>query len=277
MEGTARGVAPAMKPPPWAAPAVMLLLASCSGSSEGTSAAVTVAPTAMRTRTPERFVLEWPAMNSYEHSLAFVPEGLWAAHGNSGLCSTNDVQDAETLPDGSMRCVLPEVSQLRVGGQALLLGLVTHGFEHDGMYGRYRGVVAGVEAGLTQEQRCCRVRPVALFTQWNHEVYDAATEVVVQGYVTTDLDGDGRTELCVSERRERGPGLFELMDLEERGERWTPTTEDTTRRAYTFDGERLELRAALGARCPTGGYQPFIPLPDYPDGVGWRAQPDAHR
>ncbi|MCB9662401.1 MAG: hypothetical protein H6726_32480 [Sandaracinaceae bacterium] len=260
-----------MKVSPPLALLACLLSASCSRGSQATPSTVAVTPSAARAHVPERYALEWPPMSAYEDSLVFVPEGLSAEHGNGALCHTNDVQDAETLPDGSARCVLPVTSQLIVGGEVLLLGLVTRGFEHDGMYGRYRGVVAGVDAGQTDDGRCCRVRPVALFTQWDHEVYDAGTQVVVQGHVVLDLDGDGRTELCVEERQERGPGLFELMDLEERGERWTPTTEHRARFAYTFDGERLRLLDALSPRCPVAGYQPFIPQPDYPDGVGWRA------
>ena len=77
--------------------------------------------------------------------------------------------------------------------------------------------------------------------------------------------------MSVEERQEQGPGLFEPMDLEERGERWTPTTQHRARFAYTLDGERLRLLPELCARCPVDGYEPFIQQPDYPDGVGWRA------
>lgn len=254
---------------------VVLLLVSCGSAPVVTSGVVGERRPLDAAEVPEvqRFELLWPRMETYAESLAYVPEGLSDTHGDSNICKYNQVTERVKNADGSERCVLQEASATLVGGQPIFFGLLASAFEHDGMYGQYYGVIAGIDAGPTEDGSCCRITPVALFTQWDHAVYDAGTEVTVQGYIVADFDGDQITEMCIEERREAGVGLFELMDLEDQGKKWHPTQQELKRHAYVLDQKRFILAPHLTPLCPDTGYQPFIALPPYPDGVGWRAAP----
>jgi len=115
-------------------------------------------------------------------------------------------------------------------------------------------------------------RPIHTLTQWNQDVVDCATSLTMRRQRSLDLDGDGCDELCVETVEEAGVGLFEVMDLDERGEPWRPVSRARRITAWRWDGDRLARAAALDGDCPRVGYGFFVPRNDYGDALTARAR-----
>jgi len=160
-------------------------------------------------------------------------------------------------------CSLPEGEPLRVGGLVYRTGIHVTGHEWDGMYSHNEVVVLAqaVDGEL---------RPVHAIAQWKQHVPDCYTDILHQRQATSDLDGDGRTELCVESIYEVGEGLFAVMDAK----RWRPQRRERSLRAYRVHPERgLLMRAeGLDARCPRRGYEPFVAHEEVGDSVAWRSR-----
>ncbi len=179
-----------------------------------------------------------------------------------------DVADALRCGDRSAdnppgACALPSGGPLRVGGFTFCTARHTTGHEWDGMYSHDETV-------LIARPSPRGLQVVHAIPQWKEDVPDCFTELLHQRYAIRDLDGDGRTELCVESIHEVGDGLFDVMDAE----RWRPKRRERRLRAYRVHPTRGRLlRAeALDARCPRSkGYEPFAPHETVGDSVAWRA------
>jgi hypothetical protein len=98
----------------------------------------------------------------------------------------------------------------------------------------------------------------SMLSQWVLEVTDGNSTLRQRRQRTADLDGDGRTELCIESIDELGVGLFDLMDLRDQGRRWVPTERTRTIVAMAYDGAKLHRVPTLDGRCPRTGYASFV-------------------
>lgn len=97
-----------------------------------------------------------------------------------------------------IRCYRPGDGKFTVAGVTLLARrLETHN-EHEGRHGGHQSIRLTLPDG----------RFVAQLTQSTHQVDDDMADLFRQGVRIHDLDGDGRTELCVESKPSVGPGLF---------------------------------------------------------------------
>ena len=217
---------------------------------------------------PADFMLTWS-------SQAEAPK-----EGDPGLLFSEDAwNDALTCPESAvevqpashMRCRYGSTAALKVGAGLLWVGVTMADHEFDGMYGHNESLVLIVAPTPTRPARLAHT-----LYQWNHSVVDNRTSVLVRRQRVIDLDRDGVTELCIESVEETGVGLFEVMDLGDRHQRWRPLEKKRALSAWRFDVRAGALRAepSLAARCPRGGYRPFAKTPVVDDPIGWRRDVD---
>jgi hypothetical protein len=239
---------------------MLLLLVGC-----GTT------PPAQRAVTPPPipFELEWDgppgAANPQRGDVRFVvfPEDEWT---RVLPCPRSLAAQQPTAPDRH-RCAFPAASAIAVGGRTLWAAMTRVGHEFDGMYGTEEGVVLLDATAPTI--------PIATLSQWVLDVVDGQSTLRLRRHRTADLDGDGRTELCIESIDEIGVGLFDVMDLRDQDKLWVPITRTREVVAFAYDGTRLQRVPTLNGRCPRSGYSSFVsPLgPDDPgDPFGERRQ-----
>lgn len=218
---------------------------------------------------PAPFTIDWPGTlddvnpRPEEHALALFGEDEW---NRASVCP---LTRAASQPQGAglLRCEHTQVATLAVGVGELWLGVAPEHHEHDGMYSYTENVVILV-AGPQGPPRVAHT-----LVQWRHHVPDCFAEVELRRQRVVDLDGDGETELCIEFVAERGAGLFQVMSLGERHQRWYPAERSRGFSAWSLDtgAARLSRRSTLDERCPRTGYQPFVPTRPYGDAIGWRA------
>jgi hypothetical protein len=161
---------------------------------------------------------------------------------------------------GTRGCEFPWSSAIEVAGIELLAIAVRSSHEHEGMYGMDEDVV------LIDR----RDRPIVVHTlnQWREDVSDCVSTLVQRRIATSDLDGDGQTDLCVESVEERGSGLFVVLDVQ----RWFPTSRSRGIDAFSYDAgrQRLYRRPTLDGSCPRTGYRPLVSTAPWPDPLAWR-------
>ncbi len=112
-------------------------------------------------------------------------------------------------------------------------------------------------------------REVGQLAQWYESVTDCATTLTIRRARSIDLDGDGDRELCVETIEEAGAGLFEVLALEERSQRWYPSTR--TRRVEAFSiGEAMTRLPGADATCPSDRYTFLEAFQPRTGAIAWR-------
>lgn len=224
----------------------LLLLVGCG------RAPVTPPPASSAPTPPTPFELEWDgppgAENPQVGDARFVvfPEDEWT---RVLSCPQALATQQPEAPDRH-RCAFPVASAIAVGGRTVWAAMARVGHEFDGMYGTEEGVVLLDATAPTM--------PIATLSQWVLEVVDGLSTLRLRRQRTADLDGDGRTELCIESTHETGVGLFDVMDLRDQNKSWVPTTRAREVVAFAYDGTRLQRVPTLDARCPRSGYASFV-------------------
>ncbi len=227
-------------------PVVLLLLIGCG------PAHVTAPPARSAPTPPIPFELEWDGPPGAENPQAgdarFVvfPEDEWTRV----LPCPQALATQQPAAPERHRCAFPAASAITVGGRTVWAAMARFGHEFDGMYGSEESVVLLDATAPTI--------PIATLSQWVLEVVDGESTLRQRRQRTADLDGDGRTELCIESIDEAGVGLFDVMDLREQHRMWVPVTRKREVVAFAYDGTRLARVSALDGRCPRSGYASFV-------------------
>lgn len=207
---------------------------------------------------PPEILFDWPDSPKENRALALSEEDAFnIAHD----CPESRVADAR-VPDGH-RCRYPSTATLEIGGQTYWAAATQEASEHDGMYGVNQAIVLFAAQNK-------RLHAVTTFTQWAESVVDCRSTITMRRTHIVDLDRDGRTELCMETVEEEGVGLFYVLELQDKKQRWSPLARQRRIDAYRAEPLHLTRAPELSARCPAQGYAILIDLAPNDDPLAWR-------
>ncbi|MBL4635853.1 MAG: hypothetical protein JKY56_18480 [Kofleriaceae bacterium] len=173
------------------------------------------------------------------------------------------------LPSKSgVRCQYKVSGEVRIGTEIFWAGMTVDSGEHEGMSHRGEEVVI---ARLTKDGG---LGPIHVLKQFDKVVEDAFSAIKMRRYWTGDIDGEagGDHELCIESVSEKGPGLFGVMELDDRGWRWFPVVRSRGITAWAVMGDRIVRRSFLDQKCPRRGYRFFVTPRRGRDSMDWRRQ-----
>lgn len=162
-------------------------------------------------------------------------------------------------------CTYGSTTPLPLGGETFWLGSAVSSWEHDGMFGHeLHALVVSASPSIQ--------RPFRTLVLQVLKVHDSNTVLRFRRMHHADINDDGALELCIESVTETGPGLFEVMDMEEAKTRWIPYQRTRRRAAFQRDATsaRIVRAPTLDKHCPPKGYTAIIARPELPTPIAYR-------